>query len=170
MSPPSSITREQTPFDLEPMNVEAGTLAVGDYSVAGLGIGGCHRTQKPAGLRGNAADVNGRGFNANWTDCGDGLFLRLSSNSVGKRSSNANWRGKLTSGTGSSIFRGLDCPRASAHSRARSGDSGPDNSGHSFLRGSVIDSAKLRHCSNKRQDAASKREASRQKQKPNSGN
>ena len=29
-------TREQTPFNLEPMRVEAGTLAVGDYSVAGL--------------------------------------------------------------------------------------------------------------------------------------
>ena len=29
-------TREQTPFDLEPMNVIAETLAVGDYSVAGL--------------------------------------------------------------------------------------------------------------------------------------
>ena len=29
-------TREQTPFDLAPMLIQAGTLAVGDYSVAGL--------------------------------------------------------------------------------------------------------------------------------------
>lgn len=29
-------TREQTPFNLSPMKIEAGTLNVGDYSVAGL--------------------------------------------------------------------------------------------------------------------------------------
>ena len=29
-------SREQTPFDLAPMKIEAGALQVGDYSVAGL--------------------------------------------------------------------------------------------------------------------------------------
>ena len=161
-------TREQTPFDLEPMNVEAGTLAVGDYSVASLeSVVAIERKSLPDFVQccGRERERFQRELDRlrGWPV--SAVVLEFGWDALEQ----GGWRGKITKGQVQASFAAWI---AQGH-RLILGHN-PETAAR-ITRGILFYAARYRFreasaLMDQMQDAASKREASRQKQKPNSGN
>ena len=161
-------TREQTPFDLEPMRIEAGTLAVGDYSVAGLeSVVAIERKSLPdfVACCGRERERFQRELDRlrGWPV--SAVVLEFGWQALER----GNWRGKLTAGQVQSSFASWI---AQGHRLILGHD--PETAAR-ITRGILYYAARYRYREasallQQQTEAAASREASRQKQKPTSGN